>query len=67
MALHGHEGDVFDAVVVDTDDRDGAKVQLHDVAVMARVVSPGREPGDDLRLRLVSADPATRRIEFEPV
>ncbi len=67
VALHGHEGDVFEAVVVDTDDRGGAKVQLHDVAVMARVVSPGRQPGDDLRLRLVSADPVTRRIEFQPV
>ncbi|MGD9701826.1 MAG: RNB domain-containing ribonuclease [Acidimicrobiia bacterium] len=67
VALHGHEGDVFDAVVVDTDERDGAKVQLHGIAVMARVVKPGSEPGDDLRLQLVSADPAARRVEFLPL
>jgi exoribonuclease R len=64
--LLGHEGDVFDAVVTDVDDR-GARIQLPEPAVVARVTARGVEPGDAVRVRLVAADPLERRVEFTRV
>jgi VacB/RNase II family 3'-5' exoribonuclease len=66
VVLHGREGEMFDAVVTDVDDR-GARIQLCDPAVVARVGAHRVVPGDDLRVRLVSTDPVTRRLEFERV
>jgi exoribonuclease R len=66
VVLHGRDGEMFDAVVTDVDDR-GARIQLRDPAVVARVGAHRVVPGDDLRVRLVSADPASRRLEFERV
>lgn len=64
--LQGREGEVFPAVVTDIDDR-GARIQLKDIAVVARVIAPGAGPGDALRVRLVSADTERRTVTFEPV
>lgn len=66
VMLHGHEGETFDAVVID-DDQQGARIQLRDPAVRARVVAHGVRPGDELRVKLVSADPAQRAVKFQRV
>ena len=63
VALDGSEGRVFDAVVTDEDQR-GTRVQIVDPAIVARVVAHRVAPGDRVRVRLVEADPAARRIEL---
>lgn len=66
VMLHGHEGDTFAAVVVDEDDQ-GSRIQLRDVAVVARVVAHRVQPGDEITVRLTEADPAKRAVRFERV
>lgn len=66
VLLAGREGEVFDAVVVDEDDR-GAVVQVVEPAVLARVSATRVDPGDDVRVRLVAADPIGRTVEFSRV
>ena len=66
VVLHGAEGRTFTAVVTDIDDR-GARIQLCDPAVVARVPARHVEPGDEVRVRLVAADPVKRQITFERV
>jgi exoribonuclease R len=61
--LLGHEGQVFEAVVTDVDDR-GARFQIADPAVVARVDARRVQPGDAIQVKLESADPVARRIEF---
>jgi exoribonuclease R len=62
--LQARVGDTFAAVITDRDER-GARIQLRDLPVVARVNASG-EPGDTLDVRLTSADPATRTIGFVP-
>ena len=64
--LHGHEGETFAAVVTDLDER-GARIQLCDRPVVARVAAHRVASGDDLRVRLVEADPVKRVLKFERV
>ena len=64
--LHGHEGEMFAAVVTDIDER-GARIQLCDRPVVARVAAHGVASGDALRVRLVTADPLRRELRFERV
>ncbi len=66
VILHGHEGESFDAVVVD-DDADGTRIQLLEVAVVAKVKAHGVEPGDHLRVKLVAVDVDKRTVQFERV
>lgn len=66
VVLHGREGQTFAAVVTDVDDR-GARIQLTDEAVVARVTAHGVEPGDEVRVKLVEASPAERLIRFDRV
>jgi len=66
VVLHGHEGETFAAVVTDVDDR-GARIQLSDPPVVARVAAHRVEPGDTFAVRLVAADPLKRQISFERV
>ena len=66
VVLHGREGEVFEAVVTDEDDR-GARIQVRDPAIVARVVARRVDPGDDIKVKLVSADPAERRVDLERV
>ena len=66
VVLAGRESELFDAVVTDEDDR-GARIQLLDPAVVSRVDARRVDPGDEIRVRLVLADPATGRVEFERV
>jgi exoribonuclease R len=66
VVLSGREGEVFEAVVTDEDDR-GARIQVRDPAIVARVVARRVNPGDDIQVKLVNADPAERRVDFERV
>ena len=64
--LQSRIGSTFTAVVTDTDDR-GARIQLCDVAVVARVSAKNLEPGDQIRVKLAEADPTRRVVEFSRV
>lgn len=61
--LIGREGDRFDAVVTDVDQR-GARIQLCSPPVVARLKTDGLKAGDELTVRLDSAEPATRSVRF---
>jgi exoribonuclease R len=62
VLLAGHEGERFAATVTDTDDR-GARIQLCDRPVVARVATPAL-PGDAITVRLRAVDIDTRTIAF---
>ena len=64
VMLRGREGEVFDAVVTDEDER-GVRIQLRDLPIVARVVAHKVEPGSRLRVTLAGADPATRTLAFK--
>ena len=64
--LANRVGELFDAVVTDLGEQ-GARIQLCDLPVVARTVARGVVPGDRVRVRLDSADPATRRLAFQRV
>jgi exoribonuclease R len=66
VMLQGREGEVFQAIVTDTDER-GARIQLRELPVVARVAANHVEPGEDLRVRLVSADPEHPPATFQRV
>jgi exoribonuclease R len=66
VMLRGREGEVFPAVVTDVDDR-GARMQLCDLPVVARVAANGVEPGESLRVRVTSARPEHPPATFERV
>ncbi len=59
-------GQVFPAVVTDVDER-GARIQLCDQPVVARVAAQAVGPGAPIRVRLTTADPANRAISFARV
>jgi exoribonuclease R len=59
-------GSVFTAVVTDVDQR-GARVQLCDLPVVARVDARRVQPGDDVHVRLTAADVEAGSIRFERV
>jgi exoribonuclease R len=63
MVLRSRVGDTFDVTVTNIDHR-GAVVQLSDPAVLARLPADGLRLGEEVTVRLVAADPATRRLEF---
>lgn len=66
VIMRGHEGDSFDAVVVDDDD-DGTRIQLLGIAVVAKVRANSVSPGDQLRVKLVATDVEKRTVQFERV
>jgi exoribonuclease R len=66
VMLEGHEGQTFAAVVVEDDD-EISKIQLADIAVVAKVKAKGLHPGDQCRVKLVSVDTARRDVRFERV
>lgn len=65
VMLQGKEGQTFAAIVTDADDR-GARIQLRDLPVVARLAVPGAEPGDAITVRLTAIDTERQRISFEP-
>ncbi|MEO6113487.1 MAG: RNB domain-containing ribonuclease [Sphingomicrobium sp.] len=62
--LCGREGEQFTALVTDVDER-GVRMQLCDLPVVARIVAHRVTPGVAMTVRLVGADPTTRKIEFQ--
>ena len=66
VMLSGSVGQGFEAVVTELDER-GARIQLCDRPVVARVAASGVAAGDRLKVRLVSADPGSGTIAFEHV
>jgi len=64
--LANRVGEYFEAVVTDLGEQ-GARIQLCDVPVVARTTARGTAPGDRIRVRLESADPAKRTLAFERV
>jgi exoribonuclease R len=66
VMLEGREGQTFAAVVVDDDD-EFTRIQLCDVAVVAKVKAKGLHPGDACRVKLVAVDTAQRTVQFDRV
>jgi exoribonuclease R len=66
IVLCGREGEIFEAVVIDESDR-GIEVQIVDPAILVRIAAKRVDPGDDVRVRLISADPERGTAEFERV
>jgi exoribonuclease R len=57
-------GDVFEAIVTDLDER-GARIQLRDLPIVARVAAHHVDPGETIRVKLIAADTITRTITFQ--
>jgi exoribonuclease R len=64
VMLQGRDGEVFAAVVTDLDER-GARIQLNDLPIVARVAAHHVDPGDTLRVKLLGADPVKRQLSFQ--
>ncbi len=64
VMLDGREGESFAAVVTDVDER-GVRMQLCDLPVVTRIKAHQVQSGDQLRVKLADADPATRKLEFQ--
>jgi exoribonuclease R len=68
LVLRGSIGHVFEAVVLEPEDRNGfVTIQLDVPAVRTRTKLRGSEPGDQLRVRLTEIDETKRRLRFERV
>jgi len=68
VALASRVGDVFEGAVVEVDVKDPRRgeVMLREPAILAGVEAAGELPlGEMVRVRLVEADPDSRRIRFE--
>ncbi|MDN5896189.1 MAG: RNB domain-containing ribonuclease [Nocardioides sp.] len=66
-ALAGRVGEEFDAVVVETDQKDEKKgdVTIQEPAIQARVTGSAPLPlGEQVKVTLKAADPKTRSIQF---
>ncbi len=66
VCLSGREGEIFDAVVIDEGDW-GVEVQIADPAVLVRLGARRVDPGDDVRVRVVSVDVERHDVEVERV
>jgi exoribonuclease R len=66
VILQGREGETFAAVVTEVDHR-GARIQLCNLPVVARVGEANVDPGEILHVTLVEADPDLRTVTFSPV
>ncbi len=65
VVLQPCEGEEFDAVVVEAGPHGGV-VQLREPAVRAKCDGDNLPLGHPLRVRLETADPATRTVRFRP-
>jgi exoribonuclease R len=74
VLLRDRIGEVFDGVVLDLNDRvdwdhngkpDAGIVMLRDPAVIGRLDGHDLPQGAEVRVRLISADPATRKVLFD--
>lgn len=65
VVLSGREGETFSAVVTDIGEN-GARIQLCEVPVVARVSAQGILPGSPIKVRLDQADLQRRTLTFVP-
>ena len=63
ILLQGREGERFEAVVTDIDER-GTRIQICHPAVVARIDDKAAAPGDEIEVELVSTDVPERRVVF---
>jgi exoribonuclease R len=63
VVLGDREGQTFGAVITDVGEN-GARIQLCDVPVVARVAAHGVLPGSAITVRLDAADPIRRTLTF---
>jgi VacB/RNase II family 3'-5' exoribonuclease len=63
VMLADRVGESFEAVVTDADER-GDRIQLCEVPVVSRLEAGRVTPGDAIKVKLQSADPAMRKIIF---
>jgi len=66
VMLGGREGERFEAVVTDEDER-GSRIQLCDPAVISRIDGKGVLPGDRIMVELASVDVDHRQVRFQRV
>jgi exoribonuclease R len=66
VVLSGREGEHFQSVVTDVDER-GARIQLADPAVIARIDGKGAMPGDSIMVELEAADVEHRQVRFRRI
>ncbi len=66
VLLAGREGELFDGVIVD-EDRHGPVMQIAEPAILSRVHAARVTPGDEIRVRLISADVTARTVAFQRV
>ena len=66
VTMQGREGEIFDAVVID-DDEAATRIELSDVAVIAKMQARGVHPGDDIRVKLMAVDVVGRSVQFARV
>jgi exoribonuclease R len=66
VMLKNSIGQILPAVVTDVDER-GARIQLRDLPVVARVAAHGIGPGDIFQVRLTAADPDQRSVSFQRI
>jgi exoribonuclease R len=66
VCLSGHEGEIFEAVVVDEGEW-GVEVQIARPAVLTRIETRGVDPGDVMRVRLASVDVERFEVDFQRV
>ena len=66
VMLKGSDGRIFPAIVTDVDER-GARMQLRDEPVVARVDAHGLQPGDAICVRLLATHPEQHLVSFQRV
>ncbi|RYG30167.1 MAG: hypothetical protein EON93_15345 [Burkholderiales bacterium] len=66
VMLQGREGEIFPATVTERDDR-GARIQLNDLPILARVDAHRTATGNAIQVRLTEADTKRRTLRFERV
>jgi exoribonuclease R len=65
VILHGREGQMFAAIVTEVDSK-GARIQLCDFPVVARIGDSQIGAGRTLNVTLIQADPDLRTVTFRP-
>jgi exoribonuclease R len=66
VVLSGREGHTFPAVVIDEGEQ-GVDFQVTEPAVLGRVSARHVDPGDEIRVRVVSVDVENAQVVYERV
>lgn len=66
VALVDRVGETFDAVVTSVE-QSATRIQLTDPPVWAKIPGTDLQPGDNVKVKLISSDPVSRQIVFSAV